>query len=72
MSDIAEILADVKTHLEIEIQAGRRRQPLDPSVLAAFDAPPPRRPAPPPVSAASGASAAEKTVPQQPRPVASA
>ena len=36
MNTPRDILADLRTHLEVEIQAGRRRAPLDPAVAKAF------------------------------------
>lgn len=36
MCALREILADVRTHLDIEIQAGRRLQPIDPQIAAAL------------------------------------
>lgn len=36
MNTPRDILADLRTHLEVEIQAGRRRAPLDPAAVKAF------------------------------------
>jgi len=52
-----DLLAAVRTYLDVEIQSGRRRQPLDPAVVADFLAPPAPAPAAPPASAAPSAAA---------------
>ena len=36
MNTPRDILSDLRPHLEIEIQAGRRRAPLDPATVQAF------------------------------------
>ena len=36
MNTPRDILSDLRTHLEVEIQAGRRRAPLDPAAVKAF------------------------------------
>ncbi len=83
MNTPRDILADLRTHLEVEIQAGRRRAPLDPAVVKSFllgDAAAPaavaateHRPAAPakPAAAAPAAPAAAVAAPA-PAPVSAA
>ncbi|MBQ9726938.1 MAG: uracil-DNA glycosylase [Kiritimatiellae bacterium] len=64
-----DILADLRTHLEVEIQAGRRRAPIDPAVAQDFllgvapaaPAPAPTRPAAPPAPPAPAPAASAST-----------
>ena len=57
-----DLLAAVRTYLDVEIQSGRRRQPLDPAVVADFLAPPAPAPAAPPASAAPDVAAVAEAV----------
>lgn len=61
-----DLLAAVRTHLDIEIQSGRRRQPLDPAVVAAFLAPPSPPPSPAPAVATAPSAAAAPFAPTRP------
>lgn len=69
MSDLRrEILSDLRTHLEMELQAERRKAPLDSAVAAAFLAAAPAKPAP----AAAAAPAPRPGTVREPAPAAAA
>lgn len=61
-----DLLAAVRTHLDIEIQSGRRRQPLDPAVVAEFLAPPSTPPPSAPSSPAAPAASSAPAAPSRP------